>query len=80
MHLEGKAGDAFIFGHSIWHGPAPNNSGRARRTLLYNYSQLFMRAYDYDGIHPLAAVPNVATSASTRVRVVATMAAIWPRP
>lgn len=54
VHLEGKAGDAFIFSHSLWHGPSPNNSGRARKTLLYNYSQLFMRAYDYDGVHPLA--------------------------
>ncbi len=54
VHLEGKAGDAFIFSHSLWHGPAPNNSGRARKTLLYNYSQLFMRAYDYDGVHALA--------------------------
>lgn len=54
VHLEGKAGDAFIFSHSLWHGPSPNNSGKARKTLLYNYSQLFMRAYDYDGVHPLA--------------------------
>ncbi len=54
VHLEGKAGDCFIFSHSLWHGPAPNHSGRARKTLLYNYSQLFLRAYDYDGVHPLA--------------------------
>tara|TARA_R110002096_G_scaffold134313_2_gene285502 strand:+ start:229 stop:1074 length:846 start_codon:yes stop_codon:yes gene_type:complete len=54
VQLEGKAGDCFIFSHALWHGPAPNNSGRARKTLLYNYSQLFMRAYDYDGVHPLA--------------------------
>ncbi|MCA8928620.1 MAG: phytanoyl-CoA dioxygenase family protein [Alphaproteobacteria bacterium] len=54
VHLEGKAGDAFIFSHALWHGPAPNESGRARKTLLYNYTQMFMRAYDYDGVHPLA--------------------------
>ena len=54
VHLEGNAGDCFIFTHSLWHGPAPNNSGRARKTLLYNYTQMFMRAYDYDGTHPLA--------------------------
>ena len=53
VHLEGQAGDAFIFSHSLWHGPSANNSGRARKTLLYNYSQLFMRAYDYDSRHPL---------------------------
>ncbi len=54
VHLEGKVDDAFIFSHSLWHGPSLNNSGWARKTLLYNYSQLFMRAYDYDGVHPLA--------------------------
>ena len=45
--LSGKAGDCFLFSHSLWHGPAPNGSGRARKTLLYNYCQLFMRAYDF---------------------------------
>ena len=53
VHLEGKAGDCFIFSHALWHGPAPNKSGRARKTLLYNYSQMFMRAYDYHGSHNL---------------------------
>ena len=47
VQTTGKAGDAFIFPHSIWHGPAPNNSGRARKTLLYNYCQMFIRWYDF---------------------------------
>jgi len=47
--LLGKAGDAYVFPHAIWHGPSPNHSGKARRTMLYNYCQMFMRAYDYSG-------------------------------
>ena len=53
VHLSGRAGDCFIFSHALWHGPARNDSGRARKTLLYNYSQMFMRAYDYHGRHDL---------------------------
>ena len=53
VHLDGKAGDCFIFSHALWHGPAPNRSGRARKSLLYNYSQMFVRAYDYQGPHTL---------------------------
>lgn len=45
--LLGKAGDCYLFSHSLWHGPSPNLSGRGRKTLLYNYCQLFMRPYDY---------------------------------
>lgn len=47
--LLGKAGDAYIFPHAIWHGPSPNHSGKARKTMLYNYCQMFMRAYDFSG-------------------------------
>jgi ectoine hydroxylase-related dioxygenase (phytanoyl-CoA dioxygenase family) len=47
--LLGKAGDAYVFPHAIWHGPQPNHSGKARKTILYNYCQMFMRAYDYSG-------------------------------
>jgi ectoine hydroxylase-related dioxygenase (phytanoyl-CoA dioxygenase family) len=54
VHLEGKAGDCFLFSHALWHGPAPNYSGRARKTLLYNYCQLFMRCYDFDRLPALA--------------------------
>ena len=49
MPLLGKAGDAYVFPHAIWHGPQPNHSGKARKTILYNYCQMFMRAYDYSG-------------------------------
>ncbi len=45
--LTGKAGDCYIFSHALWHGPAQNRSGAARKTLLYNYCQLFMRQYDF---------------------------------
>ena len=47
--LLGKAGDAYIFPHAIWHGPTPNHSGKARKTILYNYCQLFMKPYDFGG-------------------------------
>ena len=46
--LTGKAGDCYLFPHSLWHGPAPNESGRARKTLLYNYCQMFVRSYDHE--------------------------------
>ena len=48
--LLGKAGDCVLFPHALWHGPGPNTSGRERRTLLYNYCQLFMRPYDYETV------------------------------
>jgi hypothetical protein len=47
--LLGKAGDAYVFPHAIWHGPSPNHSGKARKTILYNYCQLFMKPYDFGG-------------------------------
>lgn len=45
--LMGKAGDCFLFAHSLWHGPSQNLSGRARKSLLYNYCQMFVRPYDF---------------------------------
>lgn len=48
VQLHGKAGDCYLFSHSLWHGPAPNHSGRARKTLLYNYCQMFVRSYDHE--------------------------------
>lgn len=45
--LSGEAGDCYLFSHSLWHGPAPNHSGNGRKTILYNYCQLFLRCYDY---------------------------------
>lgn len=50
VQLKGKAGDCFLFPHALWHGPAPNYSGKARKTLLYNYCQLFLRAYDFGAV------------------------------
>ena len=47
VQLMGKAGDAYLFPHALWHGPAPNHSGTARKTLLYNYCQMFVRWYDF---------------------------------
>ena len=47
--LLGKAGDAYVFPHAIWHGPSPNHSGKARKTILYNYCQMFMKPYDFSG-------------------------------
>ncbi len=50
VQLMGKAGDCYLFPHSLWHGPSPNLSGRARKVLLYNYCQLFVRAYDFETV------------------------------
>ena len=47
VQLMGKAGDCYLFPHALWHGPAPNRSGTARKTLLYNYCQMFVRWYDF---------------------------------
>ena len=46
--LHGKAGDCYLFPHSLWHGPAANLSGRPRNCLLYNYCQMFVRSYDHE--------------------------------
>lgn len=62
VQLQGKAGDCFIFPHALWHGPAPNRSGRARKTLLYNYAQMFVRAYDFEKS------PDIAQRATPRQR------------
>ena len=48
VQLPGKAGDCYLFPHALWHGPAPNHSGNARKTLLYNYAQMFVRSYDHE--------------------------------
>lgn len=48
VQLTGKAGDCCLFPHSLWHGPTSNSSGRARKTLLYNYCQMFVRWYDFE--------------------------------
>lgn len=62
VQLMGKAGDVYLFPHSLWHGPAKNLSGKSRKVLLYNYCQLWVRSYDHDNI------PDVAQRASPRQR------------
>ncbi len=60
--LTGKAGDVYLFPHALWHGPARNDSGKPRKSLLYNYCQLWVRCYDF------AAIPSVAQHATPRQR------------
>lgn len=60
--LQGKAGDCYLFSHSLWHGPAPNRSGKARKTILYNYCQMFVRCYDFE------VVPEIAQRCTPRQR------------
>ena len=62
VQLMGSAGDCYLFSHALWHGPSPNYSGRARKTLLYNYCQQFVRWYDF------ATVPAVLERATPRQR------------
>lgn len=47
-----RAGDAAIFPHSLWHGGAPNLSKRPRKTLIYCYSQMCFRCFDYEKPSP----------------------------
>ncbi len=63
--LLGKAGDAYVFPHAIWHGPSPNRSGKARKTILYNYRQMFMRPYDFGT--PYAALFERCTARQRRL-------------
>ena len=60
--LIGKAGDVYLFPHALWHGPSRNESGNARKVLLYNYCQLWVRCYDF------GAIPDLAQRATTRQR------------
>ena len=52
--LMGRAGDVYLFTHSLWHGPARNISGRSRKVLLYNYCQLWVRSYDHREVPAIA--------------------------
>ena len=52
VQLQAKAGDAAIFAHSLWHGAAPNRSKRARKTLIYCYSQMCFRPFDFQQPSP----------------------------
>ena len=60
--LMGKAGDVYLFPHSLWHGPAKNISSNARKILLYNYCQLWVRSYDHN------VTPDIAQQCSPRQR------------
>lgn len=62
VQLPGDSGDCYLFSHSLWHGPAPNHSGQARKTLLYNYAQMFVRSYDHE------VTPEVAGQLTPRQR------------
>jgi len=60
--LMGKAGDVYLFPHSLWHGPAKNLSSNSRKILLYNYCQLWVRSYDHN------VTPDIAQKCSPRQR------------
>ncbi|MBV7334573.1 phytanoyl-CoA dioxygenase family protein [Chloroflexi bacterium TSY] len=60
--LMGKAGDVYLFTHSLWHGPAKNLSNKSRKVLLYNYCQLWVRCYDFNKI------PEVSRQCTPRQR------------
>lgn len=60
--LMGKAGDVYLFTHSLWHGPAQNLSNISRKVLLYNYCQLWVRCYDFHGS------PEIPASCTPRQR------------
>ena len=60
--LTGKAGDVYLFPHALWHGPCRNESGNARKVLLYNYCQLWVRCYDF------GAIPDIAQRTTVRQR------------
>ncbi len=62
VQLGGEAGDCYLFAHSLWHGPAPNQAGKGRKTLLYNYSQMCLKAYDFP------TMANVADRCTPRQR------------
>lgn len=60
--LMGKAGDVYLFPHSLWHGPAKNVSNQSRKIILYNYCQLWVRSYDHN------TVPDIAEACTPRQR------------
>jgi len=47
VQLMAKAGDAALFAHSLWHGVSPNQSKRMRKSLIYCYSQMCFRPFDF---------------------------------
>ena len=63
VQLQAKAGDAAVFAHSLWHGAAPNHAHRARKTLIYCYSQMCFRTFDF-----LQHAPEVLKKCTARQR------------
>lgn len=47
VQIMAKAGDAALFAHSLWHGVSPNLSNRVRKSLIYCYSQMCFRPFDF---------------------------------
>jgi len=52
IQLSVKAGDAAVFSHSLWHGVAPNLNNKVRKSLIYCYTQMFIRPFDFNGQPP----------------------------
>ena len=52
VQLCAEAGDAVVFTHSLWHGVSTNHSRRARKSLIYCYSQMCFRTFDFNGHAP----------------------------
>lgn len=46
--ITARAGDAILFPWSLWHGVAPNQSGRVRKSITLRYGPMWSRPYDYD--------------------------------
>lgn len=63
VQLTAKSGDAAIFTHSVWHGAAPNHSKRNRKTLIYCYSQMCFRPFDFQ-----SQPPEILTKCTPRQR------------
>jgi hypothetical protein len=50
MQVIARAGDALIFPWTLWHAVRPNNSSRARKSIIFRYSQLWCRPVDFESI------------------------------
>jgi hypothetical protein len=48
IQIMARAGDAILFPWSLWHGVAPNQSGRVRKSITLRYGPMWSRPYDYD--------------------------------
>lgn len=47
MQIIAQAGDAIVFPHSLWHGVAPNRSGRIRKSVILRYGHMWQRPFDH---------------------------------